>query len=198
LRHAVRRTEAAGAIFSVEPASAVPGLMAELGDVSAAWLDAKAGREKRFSLGAFDAAYLTRFPIALVRVGGRIVAFANIWASGDGDEASVDLMRHHPDAPYGTMETMLVRLIEWARDEGYERFNLGMAPLSGMPSGRLAPVWARLGHALFANGERLYGFAGLRAFKAKFGPVWVSRYVATPTGAAMPRALIDLARLVSA
>ena len=24
-----------------------------------------------------------------------------------------------------------------------------------MPSGRLAPVWAQLGHALFANGERL-------------------------------------------
>ena len=198
LRHAVRRTEAAGAVFSVEPASAVPGLMAELGDVSAAWLAAKAGREKQFSLGAFDAAYLARFPVALVRVEGRIVAFANIWVSGDGEEASVDLMRHHPDAPYGTMEMMLVRLIEWARSEGYDRFNLGMAPLSGMPSGRLAPVWARLGHALFANGERLYGFAGLRAFKAKFGPVWVSRYIATPSGPAMPRALIDLARLVSA
>jgi len=167
LRHAVRRTEAAGAVFSVEPASAVPGLMAELGDVSAAWLAAKAGREKQFSLGAFDAAYLARFPVALVRVEGRIVAFANIWVSGDGEEASVDLMRHHPDAPYGTMEMMMVRLIEWAREEGYARFNLGMAPLSGMPSGRLAPVW-------------------------------VSRYIATPSGPAMPRALIDLARLVSA
>ena len=198
LRHAVRRTEAAGAVFSVEPANAVAGLIDELRSVSDAWLTAKAGREKRFSLGAFDPAYLARFPVALVRVEGRIVAFANIWMSGDGEEASVDLMRHHPDAPYGTMEMMMVRLIEWAKAEGYERFNLGMAPLSGMPSGRLAPVWAQLGHALFANGERLYGFAGLRAFKAKFGPDWVSRYIATPPGAAMPRALIDLARLVSA
>ena len=198
LRHAVRRTEAAGAVFSVEPASAVPASVEDLRAVSDAWLAAKAGREKRFSLGAFDPDYLARFPLALVRVEGRIVAFANIWVSGDGEEASVDLMRHHPDAPYGTMEMMMVRLIEWARSQGYERFNLGMAPLSGMPSGRLAPVWAQLGHALFANGERLYGFAGLRAFKAKFGPDWVSRYIATPPGAAMPRALIDLARLVSA
>ena len=198
LRHAVRRTEAAGAVFSVEPAGVVPGLIPELADVSAAWLADKAGREKRFSLGAFDPAYLARSPIALVRVEGRIVAFANIWVSGDGEEASCDLMRHHPDAPYGTMEMMMVRLIEWARGQGYERFNLGMAPLSGMPSGRLAPVWAQLGHALFANGERLYGFAGLRAFKAKYGPDWVSRYIATPPGAAMPRTLIDLARLVSA
>ncbi|MGP7794736.1 bifunctional lysylphosphatidylglycerol flippase/synthetase MprF [Sphingomonas sp. CLY1604] len=198
LRHAVRRSEAAGATFSVEGAAAVPALIPELEAVSAAWLADKAGREKRFSLGAFDAAYLSRFPIALVRVEGRVVAFANIWTSGDGEEASVDLMRHHPEAPYGTMEMMMVRLMEWARDGGYERFNLGMAPLSGMPSGRLAPVWARLGHALFANGERLYGFAGLRAFKAKYAPAWVSRYVATPPGAAMPRTLIDLARLVSA
>ncbi|MCU6455335.1 bifunctional lysylphosphatidylglycerol flippase/synthetase MprF [Sphingomonas sp. A2-49] len=198
LRHAVRRTEAAGASFAVEPASVVPGLIADLAAVSDAWLADKAGREKRFSLGAFDPAYLARFPVALVRVEGRIVAFANIWISGDGEEASVDLMRHRPDAPYGTMEMMMVRLIEWARAEGYERFNLGMAPLSGMPSGRLAPLWARLGHAMFANGERIYAFAGLRAFKAKFGPEWVSRYIATPAGAAMPRTLIDLARLVSA
>ena len=198
LRHAVRRTEAAGAVFSVEPAAVVPGLIDELGAVSAAWLADKAGSEKRFSLGAFDLTYLERFPIALVRVEGRIVAFANIWASGDGEEASVDLMRHRPDAPYGTMEMMMVRLIEWARAAGYERFNMGMAPLSGMPSGRLAPLWARLGHAMYANGERLYGFAGLRAFKAKYGPQWVSRYIATPPGAAMPRTLIDLARLVSA
>ena len=198
LRHAVRRTEAAGAVFSVEPARAVPALIENMRAVSDAWLAAKAGREKRFSLGAFDPAYLARFPVALVRVEGRIVAFANIWVSGDGEEASCDLMRHHPDAPYGTMEMMMVRLIEWARGQGYERFNLGMAPLSGMPSGRLAPVWAQLGHALFANGERLYGFAGLRAFKAKYGPDWVSRYIATPPGAAMPRVLIDLARLVSA
>lgn len=198
LRHAVRRTEAAGATFAVEPAAAVPAQIDALAAVSAAWLEGKAGREKRFSLGAFDADYLARFPLAVVRVEGRIVAFANIWTSGDGEEASVDLMRHSPEAPYGTMEMMMVRLIEWARAAGYERFNLGMAPLSGMPSGRLAPVWARLGHALFANGERLYGFAGLRAFKAKYGPDWVSRYVATPPGAAMPRALIDLARLVSA
>ena len=124
-------------------------LIEDMRAVSDAWLAAKAGREKRFSLGAFDPAYLARFPVALVRVEGRIVAFANIWVSGDGEEASCDLMRHHPDAPYGTMEMMMVRLIEWARRQGYERFNLGMAPLSGMPSGRLAPVWAQLGHALF-------------------------------------------------
>ncbi len=48
----------------------------------------------------------------------------------------------------------------------------------------------------FSNGERLYGFAGLRAFKAKYRPEWVPRYVAMPYGLEAPRALIDLVVLV--
>ena len=107
-------------------------------------------------------------------------------------------MRHLPDMPYGAMDMMFVRLFEWGRDAGFERFNLGMAPLSGLTGGRLAPLWARLGRALFNNGEALYGFAGLRAFKAKFSPQWQPRYIATPRRLGQARALIDLVRLVSA
>jgi phosphatidylglycerol lysyltransferase len=202
LRHALRRGEEAGLTFAVVPAAEVPGIMDELRSVSDAWLDDKAGAEKRFSLGPFDPAYLARFDCAVVRqggdAGGRIVAFANLWTLPDGEELSCDLMRHLPDAPYGTMDMMFVKLFEWGRDQGYTRFDLGMAPLSGLTGGRLAPLWAKLGRALFENGERLYGFAGLRAFKAKFQPEWEPRYIATPRRLGMAHALIDLARLVSA
>lgn len=197
LRHALRRCDAAGAVFTILPASDVPPMMSELREISDVWLGDRHGREKRFSLGAFDADYLAHFDTAIVRVGNRIVAFANIWRSGDGTEASIDLMRHVDDAPYGTMDMMIVRLIEWAKGCGFERFNLGMAPLSGLRAGPLAPIWARVGHLLFDNGERLYGFAGLRAFKEKFGPDWVPRFVATPPGLPAAKGLIDIARLVS-
>lgn len=196
LRHALRRADAAGLSFHVVPAAEVPALIPALRAVSDAWLAAKAGHEKRFSLGWFDPAYLARFDCAVVRRGESIVAFANLWRTEDRAEASVDLMRHLPGAPYGTMDYLFVRLIQWARDQGYERFNLGLAPLSGIHGGRFAPLWAKLATAVFSNGERLYGFAGLRAFKAKFGPVWVSRYVATPSGLPTARALIDLRALV--
>ncbi|WP_234419350.1 bifunctional lysylphosphatidylglycerol flippase/synthetase MprF [Sphingomonas sp. EC-HK361] len=197
LRHAIRRCDAAGAVFSIVSAAEMPPMMAELRAISDEWLGDRHGREKRFSLGAFDAGYLAHFDMAVVRVGNRIVAFANIWRSGDGTEASIDLMRHVNDAPYGTMDMMIVRLIEWARTQGFARFNLGMAPLSGLRAGPLAPIWARIGHLLFDNGERLYGFAGLRAFKEKFGPDWVPRFVATPPGLSAARGMIDIARLVS-
>lgn len=197
LRHALRRGEAAGSRFEIVPAAEVPPLIPRLREISDEWLRDRHGREKRFSLGAFDPDYLARFDCAVVRVAGEIVAFANLWRAGDGSELSIDLMRHADDAPQGTMELMIVRLIELARAEGYARFNLGMAPLSGLPSGSLAPVWARIGGMLFDNGERLYGFAGLRAFKAKFGPRWVPRFVATPPGLAAAQGLFDIARLVS-
>lgn len=197
LRHALRRCEAADVGFSIEPASAVPSMLPALRAVSDAWLHDKDRREKRFSLGAFDPTYLQQFDMIVARQNGEVIAFANIWKAGGKRELSIDLMRHKPDVPNGTMDALLVRLIIWGRDQGYAQFNLGVAPLSGMPSGPLAPVWAKLAHALFDNGERLYGFVGLRAWKEKFSPVWRPRFVATPPGPARLRCLLDLARLVN-
>ena len=80
--------------------------------------------------------------------------------------------------------------------QGFQRFNLGMAPLSGLKPGPLAPIWSRLGAAVYGHGERIYGFSGLRSFKQKFGPAWVPRYIGTTPGVSVPRALIDAAVLI--
>jgi phosphatidylglycerol lysyltransferase len=52
-----------------------------------------------------------------------------------------------------------------------------------------------VGLQIARRGEHLYGFAGLRAFKAKFGPVWMPRYLAAPPLSAAP-ALLDVIRLI--
>jgi phosphatidylglycerol lysyltransferase len=93
------------------------------------------------------------------------------------------------------MDFLFVRLIEWARDQGYASFNLGMAPLSGLENRRLAPVFARLGALVFAEAGRLYSFGGLHAYKAKFGPEWRPMYMAGRPGVIMPLALLDVALL---
>ena len=196
LRHGLRRAEAAGLTFEIIARAEVPDHLIALRAVSDAWLAGHKGHEKRFSLGAFDAQYIARFDCAAVRGPAGIVAFANIWPTARKQELSVDLMRHTPGAPYGTMDMLLVRLLEWGGAEGYARFNLGLAPLSGIKGDRLSPLWAKLGRTLYENGERFYSFAGLRAFKAKFKPEWHSRYIGSPTGVARARALIDLVRVV--
>lgn len=196
-RNALRRADAAGLSFGVIAPEQVPAIMPQLRAVSEAWLAGKSGSDKRFSLGPFDPAYLERFPCAVVRDGERVIAFANIWVSTAGGEISVDLMRHLPDAPPGTMDMLFARLLLWGQVQGHGWFNLGVAPLTGLPDSRLAPLWAKIGRTIFARGERLYGFAGLRAFKAKFQPNWQPRYIATPRGLSRMPSLLGLLRVVN-
>jgi phosphatidylglycerol lysyltransferase len=197
LRHAERRAAREGATFEIVPASEVPALLPVLKQVSDAWLADKGGAEKAFSVGRFDPDYLSNFDCALVRAGGHVVAFANILATDGRQELSIDLMRHLPVMPYGTMDFLFVHLMLWGRAQGFQTFNLGLAPLSGLPDRRLAPIWARVGGFLYRHGHALYGFEGLRAYKAKFSPRWEPRYIAGPGGLELLRACIDLQRLIA-
>ncbi len=197
-RHAIRRAAREGATFEIVPREAVPALLPELREVSDEWLAGRPGGEKGFSLGHFDPHYLAEFDIALVRSGGRIVAFANIWRSGvAGAGISVDLMRHREASPYGTMDYLFAELMLAAKAEGYERFDLGTAPLSGFEQHRLAPTWHKVGNFIFSHGAGLYNFSGLRAYKEKFHPIWTPRYIALPGGFALPHVLIDCAMLIA-
>ena len=105
-------------------------------------------------------------------------------------------MRHRSDAPPGTMDFLLVNLMLWAQAQGYARFSLGMAPLSGIEDRRLAPAWAKAAAFIFRHGERFYGFRGLRTYKEKFAPGWEPRYIAGPGGIGLLQGLRDLSRLI--
>ena len=197
LRYTVRKLEAEGVAFEVAPLEAVPALLPELKEISDQWLGHKNTREKSFSLGSFREDYLRRFPAGLVRAGGRIVAFTNLWAGDNREELSIDLMRHLPEAPAGVMEYLFTRLMLWGREQGYRWFNLGMVPLAGLADHALAPWWDRVGTLLFRHGEHFYNFQGLRHFKEKFAPAWSPRYLASPGGLAVPVILTGVAALVS-
>ena len=199
LRSALNRAEREGLRFEVVEAAGVPPLLPELAEVSRLWLDQHKAREKAFSLGAFDPAYVAAQGVALVRgPEGRLIAFATLLETpGPRHEMSIDLMRHRPDVPPGTMDFLFLRLILRAREQGYAWFDLGMAPLSGLAAHRLAPVWYRLGGLVFRRGERFYNFRGLRAFKEKFEPEWEPRYLCTPGGLDPWVVLADVAALQS-
>jgi phosphatidylglycerol lysyltransferase len=197
LRQSKARAEREGGSFELLAPDAVPALLDEVEAVSRAWLASKNTREKRFSLGFFDRAYLSRLPLAVVRRGGRIVAFANVLAGDAREEFTVDLMRYDDDAPAGVMEYLFTELMLWGRAQGFAWFSLGMAPLSGFEHHRLAPLWNRLGALLYRHGENFYNFRGLRAFKEKFDPVWEPRYLASPGGLALPLVLTQVASLIS-
>jgi phosphatidylglycerol lysyltransferase len=196
LRQSHARVTRQGVAFEVVPPTAVPALLPELEAISAAWLAEKNVREKGFSLGFFQADYLARFPIALVKQGGRIVAFGNVWRGVGKQEISIDLMRHLPDAPPGVMDFFFIELMLWGQAEGYRYFDLGMAPLSGVEDRPLAPSWNRLSAFVYRHAEHFYNFQGLRQYKEKFDPIWEPRYLASPGGLVLPSILTDVASLI--
>lgn len=196
LRQQVSRAQRDGLEFRVVQPGDVPGVMAELTAVSDAWLAHHNAKEKGFSLGAFDPDYLAEQPLAILTCNGRIVAFANILVTATKEEGTVDLMRFSPDAPKGAMDFLFAQVMEYLKAEGFQAFNLGMAPLSGMSTRQIAPVWDRAGRTFFEHGERFYNFKGLRAFKSKFHPQWQPRYLVASGGINPILALMDATFLI--
>ena len=196
LRQSVSRGERDGLTFALLPPEAVPAAMEDLRAVSDAWLAEHDSREKGFSLGVFDPDYVASQPVAVLRVEERIVAFATVMVTDTRAEGTVDLMRFHPDAPKGAMDFLFVKIMLHLREEGYRTFNLGMAPLAGIRKREAAPVWDRLGGAVYDLGERFYNFKGLRAFKQKFNPHWQPRYLAVSGGGNPLIALMDVTLLI--
>ena len=196
-RHLVRRIERNGGSFEVLQPADVPELLPQLKRISDSWLESKHTREKGFSLGCFDARYLCEFPLAVVRGHDGIVAFANVWCSGGQEEISPDLMRYGPTAPQSVMEYMFLKFLLWGQQQGFRWCNLGMAPLAGLESRALAPLWHRVGALAYLYGEPFYNFQGLRQFKQKFDPEWRPKYLVCPGGLVVPRVLANVAALVS-
>lgn len=185
-----------GLSFSVTQPGEIENIVADLRAVSDGWLAHHNAKEKTFSLGAFVEKYVLSQPVAVVRHADSIVAFATLMVTDTKAEATVDLMRFGPQAPKGTMDFLFVNILDYLRTEGFRQFNLGMAPLSGMARREAAPVWDRVGGALFEHGERFYNFKGLRAFKSKFHPRWEPRYLAVSNGTGAALALMDVTFLI--
>ncbi|MGV6811724.1 MAG: bifunctional lysylphosphatidylglycerol flippase/synthetase MprF [Brevirhabdus sp.] len=197
MRAAHNQAHRSGLSFQMVPPERLDEVFDALKDVSDAWLDGKSTREKRFSVGRFDRDYLSCCPIAVVRREGRIIAFANILSGRGKNRVTIDLMRYLPEEGQGMMQFLFIELLEYYRAQGVAEFSLGMAPLAGLEAKHGTRLWNRFGAALFRHGGAFYNFAGLRAFKQKFGPEWRPRYLAVP-GALPPfTALKDVAILIA-
>lgn len=196
LRQTASRAQRDGLEFAVVEPEGISAIAGELVAVSDAWLAHHRAREKGFSLGAFNADYIAAQPVGVLRLNGRIVAFANILITDTCEEGTVDLMRFLPDAPKGSMDFLFVSLMEYLRGKGFKRFNLGMAPLAGLSERRSSPVWDKVGRTVFEHGERFYNFKGLKAFKSKFHPQWQPRYMAAGGGINPVLALMDATFLI--
>ena len=150
---------------------------ATLKEISDNWLDGR--KEKGFSLGFFSESYLSTAPIAVVRNQQQeIVAFASFMPTYQTGLASIDLMRHDPEkAPNGTMDFLFIQLFDYFKENGYQQFDLGMAPLANVGTFRSSFLQERIAYLVYTFGSRFYSFEGLREYKQKYTASWSPRYI---------------------
>ncbi|MGL5068830.1 MAG: bifunctional lysylphosphatidylglycerol flippase/synthetase MprF [Sarcina sp.] len=170
-------------------------LMDRLKYVSDDWLDGRS--EKGYSVGFFDEYYLSKEGIGLVKNSeGEIEGFANIMSMYNGKESfSVDLMRFTKEATRGVMDYMFINLIETGKEIGYEKFNMGMAPLANVGTSKYAFLSEKVSLQVYEYGQIFYSFKGLRKFKNKYTNNWEPRYVAYRRKTSIVFAMIQAALL---
>jgi phosphatidylglycerol lysyltransferase len=170
-------------------------LLGELRSISDEWLTMMHGTEKSFSLGWFDDDYIRNGPVMAVHMpDGAISAFVNILPRYQFNGATVDLMRRRRETENGTMDFLLVALLQWAKAQGYVTFNLGLSALSGVGEHPGDPVIERALHYIYEHINQFYSFKGLHAFKEKFHPEWSPRYLVYPGPASLPSVAIAMVR----
>ena len=171
-------------------------LLQELKTVSNEWL---AGRkEKGFSLGFFDEAYLNRSEIVILKnIHEEVIGFASLMPVYDNDQTiSVDLMRFLPSSPSGTMDFIFLSLFEWAKEKGYTQFNLGMAPLSNVGLSKYSFFSEKVAAQIYLHGHVFYHFQGLRKFKEKYNVSWVPKYLAYRKRTSLPITMAQVTILI--
>ena len=221
-RRAVRKAEKAG----LEAHMFIPGqtpftspasdaLIESLRAISSEWLRAHAGSEKSFCMGRFDPQHLPDTWVAVAwnptahRVEG-FLTWERIWARRGW---ALDLMRRRLDSAPGTMEFLIARSVEIARQRGDAMLSLALSALARVgvePPAEVTPLPGTAPPADAATADtdraraflmehlaRFYDFKGLFQWKKKFAPEFEDRYLVYPNTLGLPRVTLALVRAQS-
>ena len=191
LRRKLAHARKAGVV--VAPVTTLPEV--EMAAVVADWALVH-GRERGFSMGRWDAAYVAGQRVIAARsAAGVLLAFIT-FHEGAGHEGAghagagdwvLDLVRFRPGTPDGTTYAMVCCALDLARVEGIGRLSLAAVPEPAFGlTGPLAALVRRATH----------GSIGLAQFKSAFAPKWEPRYAAAPSRMALLLAGLEVTRAI--
>lgn len=172
-------------------------VMDKLENISEEWLQGR--REKGFSLGYFDAEYLNKAPIALLKnESGEILGFASLmYAFDDSRTISVDLVRFRPELSEEKIHFLILSFFEWAKQKGFGKFNIGMVPLANVGLSRFAFLSEKIAAQIFLHGHFTYRFQSLWYIREKYTDSWDSKYLAYRRKSSLPLTMAQIALLIS-
>jgi lysyl-tRNA synthetase class 2 len=177
VRQAVKRTHNAGITVEIVPERRLtPGLREKLLGLASQAL--KGASERGFSMN-LDNLLDGTHPGCLIAVAygqdGEPVAFQRYLTASTG--LSLDAMRRTPDAPNGLNERLIVEIVDYARENGFEEVSLNFAAfrelLDAEERGTLEQVGYRVMHLL----DPWIAVESLYLFDKKFRPDYKPRSV---------------------
>jgi phosphatidylglycerol lysyltransferase len=196
IRNTINRIEKSGIRVKIFEPPVHDETIHELKDVSDEWLRIPGRRERGFTLGMFDPHYIKSTEVlAAEDEQGRVLAFVNIIPSFRAGEATIDLMRRREETPNGVIDYLIVKLLELLKSKGYERFNLGMAPMSGLREDDEASIEEKTIYYFSKRMNFLFSFAGLKLHKSKFATYWEPRYTIYRNTRDLPKLALAIGNL---
>jgi phosphatidylglycerol lysyltransferase len=176
LRNGLNGLRSKGYVTTVHPPPHTVGFMSQLKKVSDDWLTSFQKQEFIFSQGMFDQAELQQQDIITVEDhDGNIKAFLNIIPDYAADECTYDLIRKTTDAPAAAMDALIVKLVEYAKEQNKLYLNLGLVPMTGIsqPENTAEQILKLAADKI----KRFQRYKGLREFKGKYATIWENKYL---------------------
>ncbi|MDE3211597.1 MAG: DUF2156 domain-containing protein, partial [Bacteroidota bacterium] len=176
LRNAMNSLEKKGFSSAIHKAPLPEELMPRLRQVSDEWLEAFNKEELVFSQGMFDPREIIHQDVITVSdPEGKIVAFLNIIPDYSPSECTYDLIRKTQEAPGGCMDALIIKMIEYARQNNYKYMNLGLVPMTGItdPQSPAEQIIKFAGEKF----RRFKHYHGLRDFKEKYATIWADKFL---------------------
>ncbi|MBV8078961.1 MAG: DUF2156 domain-containing protein [Actinobacteria bacterium] len=183
VRQSVSRLDKAGYTFQIaSPAKIDDELRDELRAVSEEW---RGNWPERGFTMAMDALFAyPDAPVAFARdETGAVGGFLQLVPAPASGGYSLASMRRRRDSPNGLMEFLIVRTIEWARENGVSEVSLNFSVFAEYLRADRGIV-----RALLLRLDRLFQLERLHSFNRKFFPHWRRRYFCVERWSDLPAA----------
>ena len=170
-------------------------LVDELQLINDEWLTIVRGGDSELVLSHFDETHVAQSPVVMTRTPRSLVsAYATLIVDPAGDFLAVDVLRHRPQIREGTLELLMLTLLQWAQRRGFRQVNLG----AGFPGMANEAALDSTSHYLSEPGGGPDGepqmIARLYDVRTRFGARWMPRYLVYPGATSLPAVWTAVAR----
>ncbi|HZD11203.1 MAG TPA: phosphatidylglycerol lysyltransferase domain-containing protein, partial [Candidatus Binatia bacterium] len=160
-----------------------PELIDELRLINDEWLTIMRDESFAHVVSHFDESYVAQSPVMTTETPRSLVsAFATLIMDPGGESLAIDVLRHRPQIREGTLELLILALIQWAQRHEFHSVNLGAA-FPGFEDEDMLNGMSRT--LLDGNGES-QAMSRLYEVRARFNPRWQPRYLVYPGATSLP------------